>query len=111
MSAAAAWTDERVQTLTRLWLDGQSASQTARALAGGVTRNAVIGKVHRLGLSGRAKPSTPGARPLRAARSRHRPPRAAPAPDHRGAAGRASARGWDRHHPNRAARPVPLAVR
>jgi GcrA cell cycle regulator len=75
MSAATAWTDDRVQTLTRLWLEGQSASQIARALAGGVTRNAVIGKVHRLGLSGRAKPSTPGARPPRAARLR-RPPRA-----------------------------------
>ena len=48
------WTDERVDQLKKLWLDGLSASQIAQEL-GGVTRNAVIGKVHRLGLSGRAK--------------------------------------------------------
>jgi GcrA cell cycle regulator len=46
------WTDERVETLKRMWADGQSASQIAKEL-GGVTRNAVIGKVHRLGLSNR----------------------------------------------------------
>jgi len=56
------WTDERVETLKKLWQDGHSASQIAKQL-GGVTRNAVIGKVHRLGLSGRAAPSTP-ARPM-----------------------------------------------
>lgn len=55
------WTDDRVETLTQLWKDGASASQIARAL-GGVTRNAVIGKIHRLGLSGRRPPSAPGAR-------------------------------------------------
>lgn len=55
------WTDERVSTLKKLWLDGLSASQIARQL-GGVTRNAVIGKVHRIGLSGRGAPSQP-ARP------------------------------------------------
>jgi len=48
------WTDERVETLIKLWTDGLSASQIASQL-GGVTRNAVIGKVHRLKLSGRAK--------------------------------------------------------
>ena len=48
------WTDERVELLKKLWSDGLSASQIAAEL-GGVTRNAVIGKVHRLGLSGRAK--------------------------------------------------------
>jgi GcrA cell cycle regulator len=52
------WTDERVAMLTKLWAEGLSASQIAKQL-GGVTRNAVIGKVHRLGLSGRAKPSSP----------------------------------------------------
>jgi GcrA cell cycle regulator len=46
------WTDERVETLKRMWTEGQSASQIAKEL-GGVTRNAVIGKVHRLGLSNR----------------------------------------------------------
>lgn len=52
------WTDERVELLTTLWNDGFSASQIAGKL-GGVSRNAVIGKVHRLGLSGRGAPSRP----------------------------------------------------
>ncbi|MGR3695588.1 MAG: GcrA family cell cycle regulator [Sagittula sp.] len=47
------WTDERVEKLKKMWSEGQSASQIAKEL-GGVTRNAVIGKVHRLGLSNRA---------------------------------------------------------
>jgi len=55
MEAGLSWTDERVALLRRLWEDGQSASKIAAQL-GGVTRNAVIGKVHRLGLAGRAKP-------------------------------------------------------
>src|SRR6056297_991247 len=46
------WSDERVELLKKLWGEGQSASQIAKEL-GGVTRNAVIGKVHRLGLSNR----------------------------------------------------------
>ena len=50
------WNDERVDLLKKLWSDGLSASQIAGRL-GGVTRNAVIGKVHRLGLSGRATTS------------------------------------------------------
>ncbi len=59
------WTDERVETLKKMWGEGQSASQIAKEL-GGVTRNAVIGKVHRLGLSNRAgsggsAPSKPAA--------------------------------------------------
>ncbi|QUJ76934.1 GcrA cell cycle regulator [Sulfitobacter albidus] len=53
------WTDERVEILKKMWGEGQSASQIAKEL-GGVTRNAVIGKVHRLGLSNRA---TTGAAP------------------------------------------------
>ncbi|CAH0339342.1 GcrA family cell cycle regulator [Rhizobium sp. CECT 9324] len=48
------WTDERVERLKRLWAEGLSASQIAAQL-GGVSRNAVIGKVHRLNLPGRAK--------------------------------------------------------
>ncbi|MEP2028503.1 MAG: GcrA family cell cycle regulator [Paracoccaceae bacterium] len=47
------WTDDRVEMLKKMWGEGQSASQIAKEL-GGVTRNAVIGKVHRLGLSNRA---------------------------------------------------------
>jgi GcrA cell cycle regulator len=64
------WTDERVELLKKLWQDGLSASQTAKQL-GGVTRSAVIGKVHRLGLSGRATPS----RPARTVFKAPRPPR------------------------------------
>ncbi|KXF78682.1 GcrA cell cycle regulator [Paramesorhizobium deserti] len=51
------WTDERVELLKKLWSEGLSASQIAAQL-GGVSRNAVIGKVHRLKLSGRGKTST-----------------------------------------------------
>jgi GcrA cell cycle regulator len=54
MEAGLSWTDDRVALLRRLWEDGQSASKIAAQL-GGVTRNAVIGKVHRLGLGGRAR--------------------------------------------------------
>jgi GcrA cell cycle regulator len=68
-----AWTDDRVELLTKLWADGLSASQIAGRL-GGVTRNAVIGKVHRLGLSGRATSSRSSA-PRRAHTPRqHRAP-------------------------------------
>jgi GcrA cell cycle regulator len=52
--AGVTWTDERVEQLKKLWSDGLSASQIAAEI-GNVTRNAVIGKVHRLGLSGRGK--------------------------------------------------------
>ena len=51
------WTDDRVEVLKKLWVEGQSASQIAKEL-GGVTRNAVIGKVHRLGLSNRTTSSS-----------------------------------------------------
>ena len=65
------WTDERVELLKKLWADGLSASQIAGEL-GGITRNAVIGKVHRLGLSGRAKSSSSGAaRPRKTRTSGH----------------------------------------
>jgi GcrA cell cycle regulator len=64
------WTDERVELLKKMWTEGQSASQIAKEL-GGVTRNAVIGKVHRLGLSNRAgagaAPSAPAASPAKPA--------------------------------------------
>jgi GcrA cell cycle regulator len=53
-----AWNDERVELLKKFWAEGLSASQIASKM-GGVTRNAVIGKVHRLGLSGRAAPAKP----------------------------------------------------
>jgi GcrA cell cycle regulator len=63
------WTEERVALLRKLWAEGLSASQIAKQLTG-VTRNAVIGKVHRLGLAGRATPSRPAKRPVRASRPR-----------------------------------------
>jgi GcrA cell cycle regulator len=74
------WTDERVEQLRQHWLEGMSASQIATLLGHGLTRNAVIGKVHRLGLAGRAKsPSTAPSRP-RAPSSQQRVHRAAPSP-------------------------------
>lgn len=74
----ANWTDERVEQLKSLWSEGLSASQIARTL-GGVTRNAVIGKVHRLGLAGRAVPAQTE-RPRLPATPRVAPRPAAPAP-------------------------------
>ena len=53
--AKLSWTDERVELLKKLWTEGLSASQIAGRLGSGVTRNAVIGKVHRLNLSGRVQ--------------------------------------------------------
>jgi GcrA cell cycle regulator len=84
------WTDDRVEKLKQLWGDGMSASQIAKAL-GGVTRNAVIGKVHRLGLSnrgtasgaqagaGEAKKADKPARPSRPAKTAAEPKQAAAA--------------------------------
>ncbi|MBB4041196.1 GcrA cell cycle regulator [Microvirga flocculans] len=83
MDAGATWTDERVELLKKLWTDGLSASQIAAEL-GNVTRNAVIGKVHRLGLSGRAKDAKPAAsaaaRPRKATRAPSAPAPIAPQP-------------------------------
>ncbi len=58
--ATMAWTDERVEQLRQAWLEGRTASQIASLLGEGLTRNAVIGKVHRLGLAGRVKPAGVG---------------------------------------------------
>ncbi len=76
------WNDERVEMLKKMWGEGQSASQIAKEL-GGVTRNAVIGKVHRLGLSNRngtgstaaPAPNTPDtkAKPAAAAKAAEAP--------------------------------------
>ena len=87
------WTDERVETLKKMWSEGQSASQIAKEL-GGVTRNAVIGKVHRLGLSNRtggsaapaaaeapAKPAKDRAKPAEEAAPKAREETAADATD------------------------------
>jgi len=66
------WTNERIELLQKLWLEGWSASRIAGELAHGITRNAVIGKVYRLGLSGRAK-ALPGNVP--ASPPHHKAPR------------------------------------
>ncbi len=63
------WTEERVELLKKLWLEGLSASQIAGVLGEGVTRNAVIGKVHRLKLTGRAKPASSAPRTRTAPRT------------------------------------------
>lgn len=66
------WPLERVELLKKLWADGLTASQVAARLGDGITRNAVIGKVHRLGLSGRqsvSRSSTP--RPRRPRQPSH----------------------------------------
>ena len=72
---AMEWNDSRVAELTQMWREGFSASQVARQL-GGVSRSAVIGKIHRLGVSARSGPSRPrasGGRPQAVARPRSRP--------------------------------------
>jgi len=56
------WTNERIELLQKLWLEGWSASRIAAELADGITRNAVIGKVFRLGLSGRDPKAAAGSR-------------------------------------------------
>ena len=85
------WTDERVETLKRMWAEGQSASQIAKEL-GGVTRNAVIGKVHRLGLSNRnddtpeAAAPAPEVKPAAPAPAAAAAPKPEPAPEPKPAA-------------------------
>ena len=56
------WTEERIERLKKMWQEGSTASQIADEL-GGVSRNAVIGKAHRLGLSGRPTPAKPVVKP------------------------------------------------
>ncbi|MCG2662699.1 GcrA family cell cycle regulator [Brevundimonas sp.] len=77
---ASAWTDDRIGRLKTLWLEGQTAEQIALDLANGITRSAVLGKVHRMGLSagrsGRpAKRPGPGPKPSRLAPTRSLPAR------------------------------------
>lgn len=81
------WTAERVERLRILWAEGRTASQIAAEM-GGVTRNAVIGKVHRLHLPGRVK--SPVAAP---ARSRKTPARAPTRPLGAGRSRRPSVQG------------------
>jgi len=78
------WTDERIETLRKMWDSGLTATQIAEEL-GGVSRNAVIGKAHRLGLASRPSPVKPNAPEAKAAAAAPAaeaapPPRPAPAP-------------------------------
>ena len=104
------WTDERVETLKTMWSEGKSASQIAKEL-GGVTRNAVIGKVHRLGLSNRVGGEHPTTSAPPASRSSTTsPPSPRPRPPPRTAAAAATARPRPRTRSRRSApsRPAPL---
>ncbi|WP_088309737.1 GcrA family cell cycle regulator [Novosphingobium sp. B 225] len=71
------WTDERIEKLTKMWEGGATASQIADEL-GGVSRNAVIGKAHRLGLKARPSPVKPNEK--EAAPAPAKPPKAEAAP-------------------------------
>ena len=75
------WTEERIDTLKKMWDSGLTATQIAEEL-GGVSRNAVIGKAHRLGLQSRPSPVKPNEPKAEAAPATPRPaaPAAAPAP-------------------------------
>ena len=73
------WTDERIAKLTKMWEGGATASQIAEDL-GGVSRNAVIGKAHRLGLKARPSPVKPNEKPEATAKPVAEAPRAAPSP-------------------------------
>ena len=71
------WTDERIDRLKKMWSKGSTASQIADEL-GGVSRNAVIGKAHRLGLDARPSPVKPGEEKKPAAAAAPPPPKPAP---------------------------------
>lgn len=74
------WTEERIEILKRLWAEGLSGEAIAAQL-GGVSRNSVIAKIHRLGVSGRAKPAGVGGRsgPRRRKSTAKAPPKPKPA--------------------------------
>src|SRR6476619_6892462 len=73
------WTDERIERLKKMWHEGATASQIADEL-GGVSRNAVIGKAHRLGLEQRPSPVKPGEEKEAKAKAAQSPAPAAPKP-------------------------------
>lgn len=75
------WTEPRVARLRKLWIEGRSATQIAADLGGGVTRNACIAKVHRLGLSNR--PGAGGAKPVPQHGPVRKPKAVKPAPEPR----------------------------
>ena len=74
------WTDERIERLKTLWTQGVTASQIADEL-GGVSRNAVIGKAHRLGLQARPSPVKPNEAETAELEAPKPEPKPAPAPE------------------------------
>ncbi|WP_068076384.1 GcrA family cell cycle regulator [Novosphingobium lentum] len=76
------WTDERIEKLTKMWEGGSTASQIADEL-GGVSRNAVIGKAHRLGLKARPSPVKPNEKVEAPVVAKPAKPAAPPAPEPR----------------------------
>jgi GcrA cell cycle regulator len=74
------WTDERIETLRSLWEKGLTASQIAEKLGEGLSRNAVIGKAHRLGLKSRPSPVKGGDTAAAASVAAPAPKAAAPKP-------------------------------
>lgn len=107
------WTDERVDLLKKLWTEGLSASQIATRLGNGVTRNAVIGKVHRLNLTGRTQqPRSTVPRAPRKAREPSHPGRSTGMPS-MPAAGNTALKAFARSvpEPRQAALPEPKPLR
>jgi len=98
------WPDARVEILKQLWLGGLSASQIAAKLGDGITRNAVIGKVHRLGLSGRGSPN-------RVPRPRTRRPRQPSVPRRMSSSGNAALKTRTSVAPARQREPEPEPIR
>jgi GcrA cell cycle regulator len=78
------WTDKKIDTLKRLWGKGMTASQIAGELGDGITRNAVIGKAHRLKLPSRPSPVKPEPEAKPAAHPTPAPKVEAPAPSGEG---------------------------
>lgn len=111
------WTDERIEKLTKMWEGGATASQIADEL-GGVSRNAVIGKAHRLGLKARPSPVKANDKPARPAPAPKKPkpveaapaPEPAPAPRAEAPAARAAAPAPQAPAPRAPAQPVASAA-
>ena len=94
------WTDERINLLKKMWKDGKSAAEIAKTLGKGVTRNAVIGKAHRMGLSGRPSPiKKPTAAPAKKEKEAAAPRKEAAAAPKESAAPRKPAQQQTKHPP------------
>ena len=81
--ASVTWTDERLELLKKLWGEGLSASQIAAELGGGMTRNAVLGKSHRLGLARNTSAGTSTPRPRKEGPAPGKSPTAEPPMRHK----------------------------